>query len=87
VAGINCDTPVLSLLAKHSTLTMDVCQPPFPYIGFTAVDELLRAAAGQPSATPPLPEQLIGATTTFDPSNEFPSFGDYESAYEKLWGV
>jgi ribose transport system substrate-binding protein len=87
VAGINCDTPVLPLLAKHSTLTVDVCQPPFPYIGFTAVDELLRAAAGQPSATPPLPEQLISATTTFDPSNEFPDFGDYESAYEKLWGV
>jgi hypothetical protein len=29
--------------------------------------------------------QLIAANTTFSASNEFPEFGDYQSAYGKPW--
>jgi ribose transport system substrate-binding protein len=85
--GVNCDSDVLATVAAHKTEIVDVCQPPFPYIGWFTMDELIRAANGAAPFVQALPVQYVGPNTTLDPNDEFPQFGDYASEYSQLWGV
>lgn len=87
VAGVNCDTDVLSLIAAHNGEKIDVCQAPVNYIGWAVADELLRAAAGKPRAVYAMPAELVGQNSKFNASNPFPDFGNYEAAFKKLWDV
>jgi hypothetical protein len=87
VAGVNCDADVLSLVAAHNGEKIDVCQAPVNYIGWAVTDELLRAAAGELRAVYAMPVQLVGQSSRFSASDPYPGFGNYQSAFEKLWGI
>jgi ribose transport system substrate-binding protein len=69
----------------QGTLTADLSYPPLQYIGWAEIDEVGRALAGQPAVTENLPAQLF-TKSNINIQNPFPSFGNYESAFEKLWG-
>jgi ribose transport system substrate-binding protein len=65
----------------------DLAFPDNRYIGWLAMDEMLRALAGQPAVQENLPCQLLIHGDSFTPANPFPNFGDYSAAFKKLWGV
>jgi ribose transport system substrate-binding protein len=85
--GVNCDPDVLPTVAAHHTEIVDVCQPPFPYIGWFALDELIRAANNTTPFVQALPVQYVGPHTTISSSDEFPQFGNYQAKYRSLWGA
>jgi ribose transport system substrate-binding protein len=85
--GVNCDADVLPIVAAHHTEIVDVCQPPFPYIGWFTMDELIRAANNAAPFVHALPVQYVGPETTINASDEFPNFGNYEAQYLQLWGL
>jgi ribose transport system substrate-binding protein len=62
--------------------------PPAGYVGWDAMDQILRGMAGIAPASGVLPIQLldpsnIGTTGT----NLFPNFDSYQSKFKQLWGL
>lgn len=67
---------------------MDMSFPEPDYVGWVILDQMLRALSGAK------PADLVMPGVVFDGDNIpaegeplFPEFGDYESAFEKLWGA
>jgi ribose transport system substrate-binding protein len=66
----------------------DLALPPVSYIGWAYMDQALRALTGAAPASGVLPSRLIDSTNVGTSGADlFPSFSDYKTQFEKLWGV
>jgi ribose transport system substrate-binding protein len=62
--------------------------PPAGFVGWDAMDQILRGMAGIAPASGVLPIQLLDTSNIGTPgTNLFPNFNNYQSKFEQLWGL
>jgi ribose transport system substrate-binding protein len=82
------DASIGFIRSKSSPQIADLALPPVSYIGWAYMDQALRALTGAAPASGVLPSRLIDSTNVgTSGTNLFPSFSDYKTQFEKLWGV
>jgi ABC-type sugar transport system substrate-binding protein len=87
VISNNGDEENLELLANgkgHQGAVVSL--PPPAYIGWVALDYVIRAIDGSASEAFALPQQVF-VKDNLDLTTPFPSIGDYQTAFKQLWGV
>jgi ribose transport system substrate-binding protein len=82
------DASIGFIRSGTSPQVADVALPPTSYIGWAYMDQALRALTGAAPASGVLPSRLIDSTNVGASGTDlFPSFSDYKTQFEKLWGV
>lgn len=78
----------LEYVRQGDVQNVDVAFPPTEYLGYLLFDEIGRAMAGEDSGNVVVPSQLFDGEN-IAPTDDalFPEFGDYQSAFEELWGL
>jgi ABC-type sugar transport system substrate-binding protein len=95
LAQVNSKVPVVSQTGSQANLAFvkdgkqyaDLAFPDNKFIGWQVMDEMVRALTGAPASQEAIPAQLLIHGDNFDPNNPFPSFGDYQAQFKKLWSA
>jgi ribose transport system substrate-binding protein len=94
IVGTDGLSPNVDAIRKGSAQIADVSYVPAPYLGWLALDQVVRAVQAKPTGVNGQPITL--PTQTFDKDNVgtsdaipslFPKYANYQSDFTKLWGV
>jgi ribose transport system substrate-binding protein len=95
VAAAGSDAKVLSrdglaaniAWVEDGTQALTVGTPPTDWLGWLAVDDLLRAVTGAPAPGYVIPTRVIDATTVGDGTNDaiWPAYIDFQTAFTTTW--